>query len=98
MTDRILWRGRALLSLNLIELTPFSLVIRRPRWQGTLWIPLERIQKIEVRQNRLDRWMRTGTLRLFFLGGRSMTLNALPDPYEAWKRIKIARFEFQQQS
>jgi len=72
-------------------------VIER-RCCGTLWIPLDRIRGIQVLQNRRDRWLQTGTLRLTFHGGRPFILPAIRQPFEAWKRIKIAKFESERPS
>ena len=94
-----LWEGRPLgglfRSVSLIQLTPQALVTRGPFGRGTLWIPLKRIVNVTVDQNRLGRWLGVGSLRLIFRGSRSMTFWGIPDPFEGWKRLKIARFRLQ---
>jgi len=78
-----------------IRLTPNALWLQFPCRRGGFWIPLDRVQKVEVHQNWIDRSLKTGTLRLVFKGSRSMELRAIHEPYELWKRIKIARFQSQ---
>ena len=91
-TPNLLWEGRPKFSLTTsIQLTPRFLVIRRPKWRGNVWIPLDRILKVQVIQNRLDRWMGTGILTFSFRGNLSMSLKQIPEPFELWKRLKIAR-------
>ena len=76
-----------------LQLTSHAFVIRRRLGRGTLWIPLEQIVAVTVYQNRLDRWLGIGTLRLTFRGSRLITIRRVPDPFAVWKRIKIAKFQ-----
>ena len=81
--------GQSIFSYTIVSLTPDTLVIYR--MGKSLEVKLEEIKRVQVRQRFFDKCCGTGELRIEIQGrGEPLFLKGLLNPYETWKRIKIA--------
>ena len=68
--------------------------LRIKRFRGTLVFALEEIEKVQVSQRFLDRFLGVGNLHIQIKGRtHPIVIKWVRDPYAGWKQIKIALFQ-----